>query len=157
MCRVIIPGFNPERTTIAPSPALVSTKKNASNEPKKTEGRRLRKPKPRSIVPSENKPTGKLVSRLIYSTQTCTGLNSAFNFSMVISPSLRRNFSKSILSKSTSSMLEGGHKAPQQRGQSGQPSPEPLTRTIAPTKISRTVAKRAARAVFWKKFMKSLN
>src|SRR3954452_3432032 len=45
----------------------------------------------------------------------------------------------------------GGITWPWHRGQSGQPMPEPVTRTITPTVTSRIVATTVARAVFWKR------
>src|SRR3954462_9131371 len=44
----------------------------------------------------------------------------------------------------------GGITWPWHSGQSGQPMPEPVTRTMTPIVTSRIVATTVARAVFWK-------
>src|SRR4051794_13808127 len=45
----------------------------------------------------------------------------------------------------------GGMTCPRHSGQSGQPMPESVTRTITPIVTSRIVATTVARAVFWKR------
>src|SRR5438309_3386447 len=46
----------------------------------------------------------------------------------------------------------GGYHFPWQRGQSGQPRPEPLARTVPPTPMRSTVIVVVATASFWKRF-----
>ena len=50
--------------------------------------------------------------------------------------------------KSTSSTFVGGIRQPQQVGQSGQPIPAPVTRTIAPTNIKTSTDTKAPVASF---------
>ena len=89
------------------------------------------------------------------SVHTCRGLNSARRLSTVIvdgsrpiRSALRWNLSIGSLEKSTCSTFVGGIRQPQQVGQSGQPMPDPVTRTIAPTNINTSTETKAAVASF---------
>lgn len=61
------------------------------------------------------------------------------------------NFSIGSFSKLICEMLVGGMSLPQQSGQSGQPMPEPVTRTVAPTNMRNSTEMRAPSAIFCKR------
>ena len=152
---VIIPGFSPLKTICAPIQALAAKRNRAKAAVIGMEGLFRHCHCAMMKVAKVSSPRGREVSRLRYSTQVCVGLNSLRTDSRVMLagsiPCLAarlRYFSISSLLTSIWSALVGGIKQPQQVGQSGQPMPEPVARTMAPTKMSNINATLAAAATF---------
>ena len=144
MWSVMIPGWSPLLTTIAPMIALPITSAKQNHDSPTTHHLKRLALKDRNANSKVENPSGRDVKRLRNSIHVCTGSKLANTVSRVIvSGSIpflaacRLNFAMSSFDTSIWSALVGGIRHPQHVGQSGHPKPEPVTRTVAPTTTSK--------------------
>ena len=136
----MMPGCRPLRTTIAPITAFAKTLISASHDKITIHARWRLLRKENRASNSTDRPKGSEVRRLTNSIQVWTGSKLSMTVSRVIKSgsmprrsACRLNLLISNFSTSIWSARVGGIKRPQQVGQSGQPRPDPVTRTVAPT------------------------